>query len=479
MDVLEKALLVDELKHLIVGLNDDKTSHFEIAKSKQRIKDICASCDDPVFQDQLTPFKELIQQEEFSSDELERFGYALTYRGTFNFMGRVEHALFASGDMGWAALRQAQHWQIWIIRPALSFLKSPLLTSTQQAMEWLQTHTNDYIRTDDELKSLIPVLEPIHQNSTDLSLDSNQTIHKDRLSAMREETANFEAQLEALIQERIQSVPRTQVATTPPPARPKPSFRQNVRPVANLNKAKPVALKDFNLDGLLCRLERIDPKTFPSLYRVELHDEIDQNIKIDWLYLKAENDEQPIWETAQIFLAEQLYAQGQFSHYVVLIGTHSVEYATSVLQTYTDQRHTRTSSIHQTHWTTFKQHYHQHETLFNECIMNGHTVWQRDEDAYPYIPASFINTQKFIPFDETAANFLTPIILLKERQKIRVIHGLERIKLSSEDQAYPFLLLDRANGYTWQLIRQVISSLAQPISVHALYDALAKADVSA
>ena len=41
--------------------------------------------------------KELIQQEEFSSDELERFGYALTYRGTFNFMGRVEHALFASG----------------------------------------------------------------------------------------------------------------------------------------------------------------------------------------------------------------------------------------------------------------------------------------------------------------------------------------------------------------------------------------------
>ena len=56
MDVLEKALLVDELKHLIVGLNDDKTSHFEIAKSKQRIKDICASCDDPVFQDQ--PFWE-------------------------------------------------------------------------------------------------------------------------------------------------------------------------------------------------------------------------------------------------------------------------------------------------------------------------------------------------------------------------------------------------------------------------------------
>jgi hypothetical protein len=479
MDVLEKALLVDELKHLIVGLNNDKNSLFEIAKSKQRIKDICASCDDPLFQEQLTPFKEFIQQEEFSAEELESFGYALTYRGTFKFMGRVEHALFASGDMGWAALRQSQHWQIWVIRPALSFIKSPWFTSTRQALEWIQTSTSDYIKTDDELKSLIPVLEPIHQTSTELSLDSNQTIHKDRLSAMREETANFEAQLEAIIQERIQSVPNTPTPSIPTVAKPKPSFRQNVRPVANLNKAKPVALKDFNLDGLVCRLERIDPKTFPSLYRVELHDEINQNIKIDWLYLKAENDVQPVWETAQIFVAEQLYAQGQFSHYVVLIGTHSVEYAATILQAYTDQRHTQTSSIHQTDWVIFKQHYHQHETLFNECIMNGNQVWQRNERSYPYIPAAFINTQKFIPFEETTATFLTPVILLKERQKIRVLHGAERVKLSSEDQAYPYLLLDRADGYTWQLIRQVISRLPQPISVHDLYQALENADVSA
>ena len=47
MDVLEKALLVDELKQLIDGLDNDKQSLFEITKAKQRIKDICASCDDP------------------------------------------------------------------------------------------------------------------------------------------------------------------------------------------------------------------------------------------------------------------------------------------------------------------------------------------------------------------------------------------------------------------------------------------------
>lgn len=209
-----------------------------------------------------------------------------------------------------------------------------------------------------------------------------------------------------------------------------------------------------------------------------MHNEMDQNIKIDWLYLKAENEAQPVWESTQIFIAEQLYAQGQFSHYVVLVGTHNTEYATSILQSYTNQQHTQTSSIHQTSWRNFKQHYHQHESLFNECIMNGSLIWQRDQRAYPYIPASFINTQKFIPFEETAATFFTPVILLRERHKIRVIHGAERVKLSSEDQAYPYLLLDRADGYTWQLIRQAISRLPQPISVHDLYQALENSAIS-
>lgn len=429
MDVLEKALLVDELKTLVDGLNDDKTSLFEIAKSKQRIKDICASCDDPHFQDQLSPFKEFILNEEFSANDLALYGYTLTYRGTYNFMGRVENALFASADMGWAALRQAQHWQVWVIRPALSFLKSPWLNSSKDALQWLQSHASEYVKTDYELQNLIPILEPIQAD------DAEKAANKDSLSIIKEQTAQFKSQLDAIIQEKIQPAQITPSAQAT--ARVKPSFRQSSVASANLNKAKPLALNDFSLDGLICRLERIDARTFPSLYRVDLHNEIDQNIKIDWLYLKAENEAQPLWGSAQIFIAEQLYAQGQFSHYVVLVGTHSVEYATTILQAYTDQRHTRTSSIHQTSWNNFKRHYHQHETLFNECIMNGTLVWQRDQRVYPYIPASFINTQKFIPFDETAATFFTPVILLRERQKIRVIHGLERVKLSNEDQAYP------------------------------------------
>ena len=233
--------------------------------------------------------------EEFSKQDLEDYGFSMTYRGTYNFMGRVESALFASADMGWAALRQSQHWQIWVIRPSLSFLKSPWMTSTQEALEWLKKHSREFIRTDEELKIIIPVLEAHNEIPTTLSA-------QEQLSLLRKETANFESQLEAIIQEKIQPVTPSSNSSTVTATRPRPSFRQNSPSVANINKAKPVALKDFNLDGLLCRLERVDPKLYPSLYRVELHDEINQNIKIDWLYLKAENDEQPHWGLSLIHI---------------------------------------------------------------------------------------------------------------------------------------------------------------------------------
>ena len=70
----------------------------------------------------------------------------MTYRGTFNFMGRVENALLLLGTWAGQPYRQAQHWQVWVIRPALSFLKSPWMNSSQDALKWLQRHASDYVK---------------------------------------------------------------------------------------------------------------------------------------------------------------------------------------------------------------------------------------------------------------------------------------------------------------------------------------------
>ncbi len=245
-------------------------------------------------------FKQYIQQEEVPSEELAAYGFSMTYYGTYNFSEKIEHALFAVPDMGWAALRQANHWQVWVVRPALSFLKSPWMDSSKEALEWLAKHAKQFVKTDEQLKQIIPILEPISEARIDSTTKATQTETKNVLKSLKEQTANFDAQLEAIIKEKLQTAPPIAPSTASVASRPKPNFKSASRLTANLEKIKPLNT-EFNLDGLVCRLERVDPKVFPSLYHVDLHDEIDQNIKIDWLYLKAEKDEQPIWETAQIF----------------------------------------------------------------------------------------------------------------------------------------------------------------------------------
>jgi hypothetical protein len=55
------------------------------------------------------------------------------------------------------------------------FLKSPWFTSTEQALDWLKNTGQTYVKTDEELKSLIPVLEPIQTPTADAAVNSNQT----------------------------------------------------------------------------------------------------------------------------------------------------------------------------------------------------------------------------------------------------------------------------------------------------------------
>ena len=63
-------------------------------------------------------------------------------------------------------------------------------------------------------------------------------------------------------------------------------------------------------------------------------------------------------------------------------------------------------------------------------------------------------------------------LLLEERQKIRVIHGENRLALSRTEQAYPHLLLHRRHGLSWQMIQSIIAGLAQPVDVMELYEAI-------
>jgi hypothetical protein len=64
------------------------------------------------------------------------------------------------------------------------------------------------------------------------------------------------------------------------------------------------------------------------------------------------------------------------------------------------------------------------------------------------------------------------LLLLQERQKIRLIHGQKRMALLRTEQTFPYLILHRQQGLNWQSIQNVIQKLPQPIDVISLYQAL-------
>ena len=113
------------------------------------------------------------------------------------------------------------------------------------------------------------------------------------------------------------------------------------------------------------------------------------------------------------------------------------------------------------------------ETLFDSYSQKATLIWHT-EGYTPFIPAQLIQTQKFIQFEESPADIQTPLLLLKERHKIRLIHGQNRLNLSRTEVAYPYLLLDRHQGVSWQLIQTILTQLAPPIDCHQLYKAIQK-----
>ena len=86
-----------------------------------------------------------------------------------------------------------------------------------------------------------------------------------------------------------------------------------------------------------------------------------------------------------------------------------------------------------------------------------------------FIPASMILPQRFIPFEESEANLETPLLLMKERQKYRVVHGEKRLQPSPDELGYPCILFSRNDGVTWQLFREIVETLPQPIRAETLY----------
>lgn len=421
MNNLEKALLIKELNGLITQLNHRKMTLFEIAKSKTRLKEIFQQCEQPVFKRQQLAFKSITQPEVAAYDFARSTSYSYSFRGFFIYDEDLEVALYQQPTTGWALLHEPKKgWQIWLI-PAPQ--RTALISdwgNLPETLIWLEEQQDHYqcLTKDKELvaKAIMLQLEPDPQRIAQQSADK-------------------------ALNEQITEPDMIQLASW-----------QNVQ----------------------LKLVDAPHAAFKKLYHLYLQGEDAEchaYLQLIGCYKKRTFD-----LDYSVYISEQLNAQGQFIHYLAIVGSYDLEHALDLLDTYNDASGERSYSVKELHWQDFITSHGTMMALFNQLA--DIAPIQAHQPPIAYIPAELIHTHKFLKFKEQNAETATPILLLKERQKIRVIHGEKRLKLNQNELAYPYLLLNRDDGVNWRTIQATIDQLDSPIDVMELYQSLTKEQVN-
>jgi hypothetical protein len=420
MNNLEKALLIKELNGLIIQLNHRNMTLFETAKSKIRLREIFQQCEQPVFKHQQLAFKSITQPEVAAYEFARSTPYSYSFRGFFIYDEDLEVALYQQPETGWSLLHDPEKgWQIWLIpAPHRTALISDW-ASLPETQIWLEEQQEIYhcLTKDSELaaKAIMLQLEPD--------------------PATQRVTAEKQQHTQVNAEEYIQLAPW-----------------QDVK----------LALVDA------------PHAAFKKLYQLHLQGddaELHHYLQIIGCYKKRTFD-----LDQSIYIAEQLNPQGQFAHYLAIVGCYDLEHAVDLLETYNQATAYVSNSVKALAWHEFTQHAVSFSELFH--TLENRPFIHAHEPPIQYIPAELIHTHKFLKFKERRAYTNTPLLLLREHKKIRVIHGEKRLELNPNELAYPFLLLNRDEGVNWRTIQTAIDQLDHPVDVMALYQSLTQEQVN-
>ena len=456
MNALEKAHLIKELHGLAQQLEHKVLPFYEIARSKKRIRDIFNLCDEPIFKTQISAFKARTQPELVAYQFSANTSYHLSFRGYFTEILALEQALSAHPDSGWAVLHHPERgWQIWLIPAPQAPALHSQWAELQHCYIWLLQQQQRFSCLKQDPPLIVPALS-LHEAETSCNSMETTKYHRGRprvrihaleLNRSDESTNQIQIEREALN-------PQLKTETTIPQEQITASeliqFPAQIQ-LGELNAhVHPLGLEETNIQRL-CALEMTEKIEHPAYLDIAL-------------YYAAEDN----WQARQVYLVEQLNLQGQFVKYLMLLGVPSQLQAHYCIQHWLTHHQRQAAAIKSLAWSVISIRFMQLELFSTAYLQQAETVWTKP-DYHPFIPAQFIQKQKFISFQEAAANFSTPVLLLQEHQKIRVIHGEKRMSMAEKELAYPHILLQRDKQLNWQNIHNIILTMPQPIRVLELY----------
>lgn len=455
---LEKAKLIQELQELGQQLDQRTISMFDAARCKKRIYDIFLRCDEPIFKKQNLAFKVRTQPEvaayEFAVDTL----YHLSFRGFFIDEYDLENALYLHPHSGWAFLFHPNRgWQTWLIPAENRTALISEWTDIEQSYAWLlqEQQLLNCLKTDNDLKASAAVL----------SLDDAEILDPDPTQSILEQS-NLSNQILAETLESKASVlkePKNIVTTDLSSVEPIPLIENEVDHTVEILKPRPA--KNLMLNSIEASISELCIDETHSLYPINVESTTDF---LQVILHFIPNDD---WQIRSAYLTEQLDLDGKFKTYGLLLGAQDSEHAEQLIHQIAQSQNHRTISIKRILWAELGMQFTTIESLFDCYQHQAELIWQ-DVSYVPYMPVKLFSTQKYMLFEEAIADYSTPILLLQERQKLRVIHGEKRCLLNANEYCYPYLILQRDKNLSWQKIHHLISSLPKPISAQDLYSAL-------
>lgn len=456
MNALEKAHLIKELHGLAQQLEHKVLPFYEIARSKKRIRDIFNLCDEPIFKTQISAFKARTQPELVAYQFSANTSYHLSFRGYFTEILALQKALSAHPDSGWAVLHHPERgWQIWLIPAPQAPALHSQWAELQHCYIWLLQQQQQFSCLQQDPPLIVPAL----------SLNEAETSLKD-VETTKYHRGRPRARIHALEPHRSDELP-IQV----PPVYETPDSQLKAETTIQQEQITVSELIQFpaqiQLGELNAHVHSLSLKetNIQRLCTLELDPNLEHPVYLDIaLYYAAEDN----WQACQVYLVEQLNLQGQFVKYLMLLGVPSQLQAHYCIQHWLTHHQRQAAAIKSLAWSVISTSFMQLELFSTAYLQQAETVWTQP-DYHPFIPAQSIQKQKFISFKEAAADFSTPVLLLQEHQKIRVIHGEKRISLAEDELAYPYILLQRDKQLNWQNIHNIILTMPQPIRVLELY----------
>ena len=538
MNALDKARLIKELHGLLHYLDNRSLNLFEIAKTKNRIKQIFSLCDEPIFKKQQLEFKLLLDPKTVSTEFAKSSLYGLSFLGYFNHEAELyEQHASAYHSIGWAFLHSPQKgWQICVYAPQLSTAWHSDWNSLDAAYaQMMQDQALHGLLIDSELiknqpttpqhfapinseESLSPyvfneIAEDLATEKTELvedrkddSLDESDTVHprdfepdSDTVAEASSSSEN-EPFIESTSEVHSIEMPEnsshamntaddilhvdlfnfeletptssSQLKTAPVladiPNTLAPDEIAHI-PTTEVSSLESIPLLKLTADVTVLLTDSVKDEAL-CLLSLQGMPEVSQHVEMLMPLAHIEN-----WQSMPAVIAELLSPNGHFLKYALLFGADEQSHAMRMLNQFCRKQNLTAVAIKEISLALLGMSFTDADLLFNVYQQRAKLFWSADH-YHPFISSNQLLTQKFIHFDEAPAEQKTPLLLLQERHKIRVIHGENRMALNSAEMFYPYLMLHRQHDMTWQRIHAAILDLPHPIDVLSLYNALTQDD---